>query len=617
MDIRPVAQVRVARSTVAPTPTEASQQHGEPADRVAAPTDARLQWPDWRGDVDPSLLPADAADEVFKLSDAFVDSHFQLEHAEQRPLFRGLARWRAWETVASKLPHWKTAPPVAHVCDLWSDEWFDVKPMTDPSADTKKAATKALGLLTMLDGYLGQGRMGREIDRFLDAYQGQPTDFKDFYQRLQKSAPSDRPLPSWTELQGWMTQAGHPILKSQVVQDARGARLAVSQEPFTLYPSDDYHNQGARFTVPIVIKFRDAEGIKTQRVLLHPEDNSIPLDSKGPVSWAYPNGGGNGWFRTQLPDREREALTRDLPQLSLGEQTAFAINQWRLVRHGTEPIGKFYDALLAMKNTVDPNLANLLSYELGADRNWPRPEDRQAMGRFMADVFRPSAETLGFTLQPKSDDTLLTWDKFIMLEWLTAAGDATAAQVAQTYADDWKSGKPVPYGLHTATRDPEVLRRLIEQTQADFRDGKASQAARDLTGWPDGVGPRTVSQLLLDPSSKVDEAQRKQLWSLMTNNVPSIDAVWEVFRRDPHLLPAPQEALQALMLSPYRRDLDAMVQQGRLDPALSDQAKALSSQGAYATLGNVSDQIHDFLAQRGYLAAPPSDWLVADGRTAR
>jgi hypothetical protein len=122
---------------------------------------------------------------------------------------------------------------------------------------------------------------------------------------------------------------------------------------------------------------------------------------------------------------------------------------------------------------------------------------------------------------------------------------------------------------------------------------------------------------LLDPSSKVDEDQRKQLWSLMADNVPSIDAVWEVFRRDPHLLPAPQEALQALMMSPYRRELDAMVAQGRLDPALSDQARALSTQRSYATLANVSDQIHDFLVQRGYLAAPPSEWLVADGRTAR
>lgn len=102
---------------------------------------------------------------------------------------------------------------------------------------------------------------------------------------------------------------------------------------------EDLHNQGESLASPLVIRFRDSESIKTQRVLLLPNQTQVLLKASGTVRWADANGSGKAGsariYRTRMT-----GSAGDLPKLELAEQTNFQINQWRLARRGSEPVGK-------------------------------------------------------------------------------------------------------------------------------------------------------------------------------------------------------------------------------------------------------------------------------------
>ena len=111
-------------------------------------------------------------------------------------------------------------------------------------------------------------------------------------------------------------------------------------------------------------------------------------------------------------------------------------------------------------------------------------------------------------------------------------------------------------------------------------------------------------KLLLDPARKVDEKTRAMFWNNMAGDSDSMDAVWSVFRAQANQLPANGEMLETFMISPYRSELDRMVQDGKLNPQLSEQARALAKRGASQTLSDISEQQHDFLVRRGYVSSP-------------
>lgn len=58
-----------------------------------------------------------------------------------------------------------------------------------------------------------------------------------------------------------------------------GHKLIIQQSGFSLYPDEDLHNQENRWTLPLAIRFRDSQGIKTQRTLVLPNKTEVSLEA--------------------------------------------------------------------------------------------------------------------------------------------------------------------------------------------------------------------------------------------------------------------------------------------------------------------------------------------------
>lgn len=538
---------------------------------------------DFSQGVSSSMRLWEATDKAFAASDVFIDEHITPQDPKERPLFIGLGRWRALRDLGRVREDWKHLADTAQARDRWVDEWQNPKALLDPAAELSQSATKTVGLLRMLDAYSGPGTVDKTIDRFLVAG---PLRFEDFYAQLR--AGSQRPLPDWSQFSGWLTQVGLPMLESKV----DGQKLIIRQSGFTLYPDEDLHNQQNRWPLPLVIRYRDNEGVKTHRVLLLPGQAEVRLEAKGTVRWADVNGSGMGWFRTHLPEGERLALLQDLPELELAEQTNFQINQWRLVRHGSEPVGKFYDSLLATR-IQDPEWLSLLLYEMGTQQNWPYPEDRPAFHRFLADLARPATSQSGVQYAPE-DDPSLTYQKASFRHWLANVGDAHAQQAARALAEHYRQTGEVVRGLETAA-SPELLKDLVEKTRDGFRQGKVPPEAYPLIYWPTLEGSLTLANLLQEPESRLNDKDRTGMWQFMVYSTPALDTLWSNLTSPHQPVPHPEQLAALLAVGPYRSQLDKM-------PApLRDRISSLG--GSARTMANISDQIHDFLVQRGYLLA--------------
>jgi hypothetical protein len=529
----------------------------------------------------------EATDKAFAASDAFVDAKIVVQDPRERPLFVGLGRWRALRDLGRVRPDWQHLADTSQARDRWVDEWQNPKALLDPGAKLDQGATKTVGLLRMLDAYAGEGLVDQAIASFLGAGNG-PLRFEDFYAKLRQLTGSQRPLPDWSQFSSWLTQVGLPMLESRV----DGHRLIIHQSGFTLYPDEDLHNQESRWPLPLVICYRDGQGIKTQRALLLPNQTEVHLDAEGVVRWADVNGSGMGWFRTHLPENERLALLEDLPKLSLAEQTNFQINQWRLVRHGSETIGKFYESLLAT-NIQDQEWLLLLLYEMGTQQVWPYPEDRPAFNRFLADLARSAVRQSGVHFDPK-DDSALTYQKAIFREWLANVGDPEAKKAAQAVLEHFHRTGTVVRGLETAA-SPELLSELVAKTRQGLRLGKVPPEAYTLIYWPTQEGSLALGKLMQEPESKLSDKDRMGMWKMMCYATPALDTLWQALIGDEPLVPHPEQLAYLLSVGPYRSKLALMPHSLR--------TKIQSLGGSARTLANVSDQIHHFLLQRGYLLA--------------
>lgn len=564
---------------------------------LAAPAEelkSAAEIPDFAHGIAPGQRLWQATDVAFARSDAFIDALVTPQDPVQRPLFIGLGRWRALKDLGGVRSDWKHLEATSQARDRWVDEWKNPKALLDPRAELEQGATKTVGLLRMLDAYAGHGVVDRTISHFLKKPTG---DFKDFYQQLKANSPE--PLPAWGQFSAWLTQTGLPMLESRV----DGHRLHIQQSGFTLYPSEDLGNQADRWPLPLVVRFRDDEGIKTQRVLLEPDQTEVKLKARGRVRWADPNGSGMGWFRTHLPEAERQAQLRDLPELGLAQQTNIQINQWRQVRHGSEPVGKFYDTLLATK-IQDPEWLDLLLYEMGTQQNWARPADRPAFKRFLADLARPAVGRMGMDFDPK-DSEALTYQKAIFRSWLAGVGDPEALRAAQGVADHYRKTGEVVRGLETAA-SPELLEELVSKAGKGLREGKISPEVYPLVYWPGPEGGAALGRLLEEPDSRLSDEQRDELWKTMMYSTPSSDTVWQALILPDSPIPHPEKLAGLLAVGPYRSEME------QLPAAVRDQIGATG--GPAETMADISDQIHDFLVQRNYLKAPqanPEGWLLS------
>jgi puromycin-sensitive aminopeptidase len=207
---------------------------------------------------------------------------------------------------------------------------------------------KGGAVLRMIEGFLGEEKFRDGIRLYMRRHREGNATADDLWGALGEASGQ----PFILKLaNGWIRQAGYPVV-AMSLDDETGV-VSLSQRRFFADPEAREAGAPTTWLVPIVLRFRDAEGVKEQAVLLDARDKKVPLAAKGAVRWACGNADARGFFRAAYDGPWLAKLLPSVAELRPSERMALVSDQWALVRAGVVSISAFLDLVASLGDEED------------------------------------------------------------------------------------------------------------------------------------------------------------------------------------------------------------------------------------------------------------------------
>jgi puromycin-sensitive aminopeptidase len=248
---------------------------------------------------------------------------------------------------------------------------------------------KGGAVLRMIEGWLGAGPFRDGIRLYMRRHAKGNAVADDLWGALAEASS----LPVLELANAWIRQPGHPVVRVS----RAGRTLKLSQRRFFSDPAAAGPADGARWPIPLVVRWGDAEGVHETRSLLRLESRELELPGTSPIAWVTANAGSTGFYRVAYDAEALAALARHLGALAPAERIGLLSDEWALVRAGEREIGAFADLLVAFAGEQDHAVLDevvgrlaLLDHRLVADA------DRQRLRERVARLFGPALARVGW-----------------------------------------------------------------------------------------------------------------------------------------------------------------------------------------------------------------------------
>lgn len=501
-------------------------------DRAELAATPQVEFPDLRGTLfKPGAAPQSAIDEARQTVQAWMANQAPAADPKHEHFWQGVAAWRAGRAIDDLRPDWHTRALENRTTagTLW-DIAEDPFAVTDSLVEDKWglwggfAQRKTAALLDMVDNYLGGNRLAQAIDKFMAAQDGRPAEPEQLFAQL----PGD-----WSKvMQGWLEQPHLPMVRSKLRPDGQ---LELRQQAFQLYP-DSKGSYDQQWSIPVVVRFEDSQGVKTHRVMLSEPEARVSLPAVGEVKWAYPNAGGKGVYRT-----DTQLAEQDFDQLDHDERFALTANQWRLVRHGEVKVGTFLDLALKLSRQADDSTLALLNTEmdyLGRCRVYP--EHRQAFQRLARTLLRPGLERLEAAGSAPHRPNLIRQTRSL----LALNGDRPSLAKLEA-------------GPYQAVLEGKA-EALVQELESNPGQERARELVVNLSNTPE---PAVAERVIKALASADDETAAEALWGLAFGvSEPIRQAFTDCLRENWKELPAFETWLRVGAGWPLRESLRPLAQ---------------------------------------------------------
>ncbi|HEY8923183.1 MAG TPA: M1 family metallopeptidase, partial [Polyangia bacterium] len=352
-------------------------------------------------------------------------------------LNEAFATWMAFKIVSAWRPEWRIWMDfeVGKGSALVLDAMQSAHPIraeinnAEEAGESFDAITYEKGgaVLRMIEGYLGEERFREGIRLYMRRHRESNATADDLWGALGEA--SGEPIVELAN--AWIRRTGYPVVSVTAAPEPSGdgsaggdgaSELVLEQRRFFSDPTARESGAPTRWLIPMVIRYRDDEGVKQQRVLFGEATARVTLAARGRVRWLVANAGAAGFYRCRYDERLLAAIGRAIADgaASSGgardevqpiERMAVVSDQWALVRADAVEVGDFLNLITAMASESDPFVLDELVGRLGLLEGRHIAEgDEPAFRRMIADLFRDSAGRLGWQAtdaKPESDDTRL------------------------------------------------------------------------------------------------------------------------------------------------------------------------------------------------------------------
>src|SRR6201995_4767546 len=327
-------------------------------------------------------------------------------------LNEGFASWMQEKAAEHFYPQWKSwlngynQKQLALALDARRPS----HPIQQPVADHSVAMTafdpitynKGQAFIRMIENYLGEDAFRDGIRHFMDAHAYSNATTADLWQALERATgkPVGAIAASFTE------QEGVPLVLAEITCDGDAQRLTLKQERFAIIPAQANATlPPLKWQVPVTI---GRIGVSDQQKLLLDGNAEIAAGKCGEAIKV--NFGDIGYYRVEYGPRLRDALTRQLAQMTPDDRVNFLADDWAMVQAGrAEPASylTLVDALAPNdRRAVWDQVINVLGVLDRLAREGPEQPDLEAWARAK---LRPVLDRLGWdgSGAGDDDDTLL------------------------------------------------------------------------------------------------------------------------------------------------------------------------------------------------------------------
>ncbi len=276
---------------------------------------------------------------------------------------------------------------------------------------------KGAACLRMIEQYLGEAPFRDGIRRYMKRYQYQNAEAEALWSEL--SATSNLPISEIAK--DWFTRPGFPMIS--IDSDGSDLKTLVLRQSRFYASEEGGASEKTIWSVPIALRYRDAEGTKVHRTLLKEAITRLSLPANGRVEWVYGNAGESGFFRNAYGHALNSALQDVLlSDLAAAERVGYLGHQWALVCRGDFPIASFMETLMRFKGddtrvvvTVICSYLETLLLQLVASA------DRSRFASFVRQLLNPVWEQVLWDPDPGEDDER-RWLRAELLWTLGAVG---------------------------------------------------------------------------------------------------------------------------------------------------------------------------------------------------
>lgn len=391
---------------------------------------------------------------------------------------------------------------------------------------------KGGAVLRMIEGYLGEERFRDGIRLYMRTHQGGNATADDLWGALGRASGE----PIITLANGWIRQVGYPVVSVSLRRDqggdgatggagaGEGFQLALSQRRFFSDPLARENGAATRWMIPMVVRFRDDEGVKEQRILLDQPTALVPLECKGRPRWCVANAEAAGFYRCQYDEVLLGALGAAVAELSPAARLALLSDQWALVRAGAAPVGAFLDLVTGMTDERDHFVLDEIAGRLSViDYRHIDAPDRPALQAVVGKLFAKAALSLGWPTPQgaaENDDTRLRRAAVLRAIVLLARVPAFVAEAERQYLT---SVAPAQTGTTAAPAllDPNLLDIVVTAAARTANSARFEDLTRRATTEVDPASKRRFLHAL----ARVEEPAllARAVEMVMTDVVPMQD----------------------------------------------------------------------------------------------
>jgi puromycin-sensitive aminopeptidase len=332
-------------------------------------------------------------------------------------LNEAFATWMAYKIVDAWRPEWRIWMDFesGKGAALVLDALRAAHPIRADIANAQEAGEsfdaityeKGGAVLRMIEGYLREDRFRDGIRLYMRRHREANATADDLWGALAEA--SGEPIVELAN--GWIRQVGYPLVTLSR-PDAGAPVVALSQRRFFSDPEAREDGPPTRWLVPMVLRYRDADGVKEQAVMLRDAEQRVTLDARGAVAWCLANAGGRGFYRAAYDAALLGGLVAAIQQLGPAERLGLVSDQWALVRAGATPVAGFLDLVAGLGDESDHVVLDELFTRLSIiEHRHVTDGDRDRFQGFVGGLFAGGAARLGWQppagAAPENDETRL------------------------------------------------------------------------------------------------------------------------------------------------------------------------------------------------------------------